>query len=155
MNKTTSLLALLLVGCAKPPTTTDKLPIAQTVHETAEKVPPLSPFQGKRDKPITWDLWGDWHICNVETPGRTTHSPRWEESWHPRQRTDKSRLVWLDPIRGELFAMFHTPQGDIIRWRRHRGRIVDFSVNEQHYGVLLMTDQDGESYLATRQDGGE
>lgn len=121
--------------------------------------PELAPFRGKVAEPIKWDLWGDWEIVRTAREDGQEGAPgRWQESWHPRPREDKTMPLWLDPQRGEVFVLVPgngKMTGDRLRWRRYRGKIFDFSVNRQSYGLLVMTDQDGEIYLAVRQEGGD
>lgn len=164
MKRIVIVLAAIVVGCGggrrdavdfKPPS---------DVHEEPSKVvnwldePPVAPFRGKVAEPITWDLWGDWTIMRTERrDGKKTDKGRFDESWHPRKGKDSTRRdVWEDPQRGELFAIIRggKGEGERIRWRRYRGRVFDFSVNRQSYGLLILADQDGENYLAIRQEGG-
>lgn len=117
----------------------------------------LTPFHGEPARPITWDMWGDWTLTRTERKdGQAGKGERFEETWHLQKREDNGILVWYDKTRGETFTLIPgLGKGDRLRWRRYRGRIFDFSVNEQSYGMLVLTDQDGENYLAVRTEGGE
>jgi hypothetical protein len=140
---------LAVVGCQQTTTTP---PAAR-----AEPDPPLAPFVGKPAPAVTWDLWGDWTLTRTaRADGKAGAPGRFDESWHLRRREDKSKPVWTDPNRGETFTLVPgNGKGDRLRWRRYLGRVYDFSINRQSYGLLIMTDQDGENYMAVRSEGGE
>lgn len=151
-----------VLGCAGKetpvvqPATNQSTP-APPPKRTAQLDDPIAPFVGKPDKPITWDLWGDWMLTRMmREDGKPGAPGRFDESWHIQKRKDASKLVWQDPNRGETFTLIPgNGKGDRLRWRRYLGRIFDFSINKQSYGHLLMTDQDGENYFALRKEGGD
>lgn len=166
------LIVSFVAGCSSPATPTTKTLTVTSPEPTPFIDQPIPPFVGKPTKSITWDLWGDWMISRfsdretrADVNDRDLFSRledgkelagRFEESWHPRPRDDKSKLTWVDPIRGETFTLISGDgKGDRLRWKRYRGRVFDFSINQQSYGLLVMTDQDGENYLAVRREGGD
>jgi hypothetical protein len=145
-------LACVAFGCSKrmpvpaPPPDFEVLTVAPTVEP---------PFVGKRaDGPIAWPLWGDWEITRTEREDGKPSSA-FRESWHPRKNADPLALVWHDPGRAETFTLHHTDAGDMLTWRRYRGREFHFSIHRQSFGSLVMTDQDGDCYMAVRTEGGK
>jgi hypothetical protein len=135
------------------------VPVMRIIPIEPEKIkamPDLVPdFKGKpAAKRITWLLHGDWEINATEREDGKP-SERFKESWHIQKNKDKDSNIWYDKYRGEKFTLHATEQGDILVWRRYLGREFHFSVHRSSYGVLTMTDQDGDHYMAIRTDGGD
>lgn len=131
---------LASVGCGSTPTS------------AVSEVQPRA-FHGKSaSKPISWDLTGTWSVLRFGTKENPGKLGRWGCEWHLEAI---NRTSWRDSNgQGDLhLSRPDTPQ--TLIWLRPKGPPWYFSINEQSFGNLMMTDDDGERYHAVRTEGGE
>lgn len=138
-------LAVVLSGCSPNAPNT----------ETSQATMPEPVFQGKpAEKRITWDLSGIWSVSRFGTKENPGKLGRWEAKWTLRRA---SRQVWDDEVGHARFLLNAVPVGnsdiaEMLVWERPDGTNWYFSINEQSFGFLLMTGDDGEQYMAVRSD---
>ena len=134
------LILLLCVGCDAPDTQTTK----------ARTSVAFSAFQGAKAGPIDWNLSGQWTVFRFSEEGRPSKLGHWEGVWSLNGEGNYYR----NP--NEVFRLQSYDGGQILVWEPQGGNSEVFCINEQEYGVLVMTGMyDGERYLAVRREGGK
>ena len=145
------LLALLLIGCGA-----SSSPLATTPVETPEPK-----FKGEpAEQRVNWSLAGTWNVQRFGTAKNPGKLGAWETKWNIRQHEDHQG--YFDPISGDEFWLSMTPVGetvngvtrvaDFLVWKQTNGKRWYFSINEQSFGLLMMTGNDDERYMAVRSD---
>lgn len=137
----------LLAGCGYRATT-----------EPAVQKAILPEFQtGEIAPPIDFDLVGTWEVMRFGTAEKPQKGERWETKWTLKKtRRDD---IWEERDGPDVFRLLTVPcgpvTGQILSWQRPDGTFWNFSINEQKFGFLMMTGEDGDRYMALRTEGGE
>lgn len=110
-------------------------------------------FLGKpADKPLDYDLSGTWTVFRYETAERPSKLARWEALW----TLHKTKAgCWTEQNGQGWFHLLGDTPPQTLRWERADGKCLHFSINEQRFGLLLMTGSDDELYQAVRTEGGK
>lgn len=158
-------LALVVVGCQQQQPTVD--PPAEKLP-TFQSIPVNDPGIVEVAKQIDFDLSGTWNVSRFGTKLQPQKGERWETTWILRKPGGNRHNVWLSGdcmASGEncdVFRLVTVPigginngDGQVLIWQRARGAPINFSINEQSFGMLRMTGNDGDGYLAVRAEGGE
>lgn len=151
------LLILALAGCSDRPVLTT--PTAATSAEADI----ANVFRGPpADKRIGWDLAGTWSISRFGTKEKPGKLGRWEAKWtlvrmnaevseHDYRDENGQGKFWL----GSALAPEKVGPdrvADTLVWQKPDGNRMVLSINEQSFGLLMMTGDDDEQYLAVRSD---
>ncbi len=149
------LVATLLVGCGGIVTRP-----APTSNEFVYAYPKFSGEPAGRR--ISWDLQGIWRVSRFGTKERPGKLGRWEATWNLQYKDvavsgvlvdqNKQGCFWLSTweVGGEVNGV--TRVADVLVWEHSDGKRWYLSVNEQSFGLLMMTGNDGEQYMAVRSD---
>lgn len=151
---------LLLAGCSQ------HLPISTPTAPLPERV-----FQGTpAEMRITWDLAGIWDVSRFGTKENPGKLGRWEAKWVLKEMhvSINNEMCFEDENgEGEVYLQrVESPQrwdrtetsapplwkGDMLIWVKRDDTARYFSINEQSFGFLMMTGDDGEQYTAVRSD---
>lgn len=114
-------------------------------------------FKGEpASKQVDFDLVGTWKVSRFGTPERPGKKGRWEAHWHLSKInhplwTDRDSRAFLSLIPVEV----NGKPAEFLKWEKPDGSVMKFSINEMDFGVLTMTGDDDELYLAVRTEGGE
>ena len=124
-----------------------------------EKKEPV--FQGApAEKRITWDLAGIWSVQRFGTAEKPGKLGRWEAKWTLKVSyvSISNERLYEDEGQGDFYLSRdgeanNLPwKGDILVWVKRNDVVRYFSINEQSFGFLMMTGDDGERYMAVRSD---
>ena len=151
------LVALVALGCSQ-----------KSPELTAEKLAELPTFRSigvNQDleiaKPIDYDLSGIWDVSRFGTKKHPQKGERWEVKWNLRKANGNRHNVWFDrdckSDGCDVFRLLTVPvgkgSGQVLVWQRLDGTVWNFSINEQQFGFLQMTGDDGDGYMAVRTEG--
>lgn len=143
----------------------ERSPVAETRPATIpekKRWPDDASFRGTpAEKPVKWDLSGTWNAWRYGTKEKPGKKGRWEAKWVLKEAhaAIDSEMVFKDQNgQGEFYIRRNTRgegpwTGDLLVWAKPDGSWQAFSINEQSYGCLTMTGDDGEFYMAVRTDG--
>lgn len=122
----------------------------QAVKSREEASPPK--FLGERAEPVKYDLIGTWKVFHYIEEGGASRKERWEALWTLKKL---SHRMWADTNGQGHFDLCDASPGEQLKWSKADGSVVWFSINEQSFGLLNMTGDDGFRYMAIRTEGGE
>ena len=154
---------LIVLGCGQktPELTVEKFPELPVFRS----IPVNEPGIVEVAKPIDFDLAGTWSVSRFGTKHQPQKGDRWEGTWKIGKRTSQRLRIWPeDDCKGhgcEAYKLLTVPVGDgslrsgeVLVWLRVGERRY-FSINEQRFGFLQMTGDDGDGYIAVRTEGDE
>jgi hypothetical protein len=143
------MLSIFFTGCTPAP---QSFGLSAVARKNA--APP--PFHGKpAHKPVDYDLTGTWKVWLYETPERKSKRERWEATW---LLVKKPEGYWVDgngqgSFRLEnVYGLQEPGVPQYLHWTKPNDTAVYFSINKQSFGLLRMTDEEGEEYMAVRTD---
>jgi hypothetical protein len=152
----------VLFGCgqreAPSPTPTASPVIEPEVkHSTSDELKKLLEFQGKpADKAIDFDLVGNWNVMRFGTPERPSKGGRFDGRWHLKPffpfSTKLKANRWSNNGTDAGHLVLKTAMPQILEWYKGDKSMLMLSINEQSFGLLMMTGSDGDGYMAVRTD---
>ena len=144
----------LLAGCSSSPPTSAPTPKQPDAVSTF--------FGTPAKKRIDWDLSGTWNVNRFGTEKKPQKGDRWEAKWMLKEAHGNRQQTWLDRNSGGVWRLVGFPIdnvkgvtkfADVLVWDQANGERMCFSINDQRFGYLEMTDEHGEQYMAVRTDG--
>jgi hypothetical protein len=103
--------------------------------------------------PVDFDIVGSWNVFNyVEEDEPPSSKTRFEANWHLENQNER----WRDKHGLGLFELAGKNPEVLIWWRAETaGGTMFFAITEQRFGIMFLTGEDGQKYMAIRTEGGE